>query len=236
MTHARAGAVAQTMVVCLIVGVMGLAVPRASATSSGTSCTPVARDPAGDWGSNAAPTLGSVGNTLGADLVSACIAMPDKRTIDFEIGVHQLSSAHATSIPTGYVWHFTVARQLVELVSCELDDTTPACLQMDSKQTQSAALFALLLTDPVRGKTAALDVVLATFDPTHNSITIPVPISAFPFGIYGSKIVGSRRVGGFAIGSYTGALVESNDASAPEYRVPNDTMNTSRAFLIGPRR
>lgn len=193
----------------------------------------VGTDPEGDWGSNADPTLGPIGEPLGQDLVEAVIDMADKETVNFVIKVTSLPAPGGMPELTRYTWNLSVDGELVELDGKYTNYSRGACDPTSGNcpppRDPGAAPFL------VRGNCASngaavvceeLGKVEAAFDPAKGTITIPVPLEMMS-GKPGSLIAGATQAdSGFSGVSAAPSAFYSHSS------VPYDTMTILTTYKV----
>jgi hypothetical protein len=193
----------------------------------------VGTDPAGDWGTNADPTLGPLGGPLGQDLVEASIGLADAKTLNFVIKVSSLPPNGGVPEGTRYTWELMVDGNFVELDGKWSNYTRGACDPTGNScpPPRDPGMQPFL----VRGDCAAatqvvackeLGLVHATFDPAAGTITIPVPlamIKAKP----GTKIEGGTQ----ADSTFSGVSAVPS-AFYSQASLPYDTLMPTKAFVL----
>jgi hypothetical protein len=165
----------------LLTMIAAMLAPMAGARADATL---VGEDPRGDWGAAVDPTIGPIGDALGADLITAAIDASDANVVKFVIGVTQLPAPGGTPEAVRYNWSMKVDRKHIELDGkftnysrgiC--DPTAGSC--PPPRDPGMSPFF-------VRGNCAVvgsvnqcteLGIVQASFDAAAATITIPVPLS-----------------------------------------------------------
>lgn len=212
----------------------------------------VGTDPTGDWGSNAAPVVGPVGQTLGVDLVRASIGK-SRGGIRFVIEVAELpeSPTSVGGLPAGYVWDFIVGEDdgVFELASCEPswaipNDLAPCASYYESEGYSSAGTIPFLLSwwPPQDGSAGiaprSLDIVEAELDYSKRTLSMVVPLSRLgsptdgTAAERGSIIGGSTLYAEGAVHTYSLITTFSSDETSPIRRIPKDVLDVTEAYRI----
>lgn len=196
----------------------------------------VGTDPAGDWGDNTAPGAGAAGDPLNADLINASIGMKDSSTVSFIIGLKTLSERpRPSSLPTAYLWGFTVNGELFELQSCTADLLT--LCQSEADELLYENQFVVLRYDDANGAfiVTATGVVEGRFDSSASKITIDVPLHMLagqgtPQPRSGTKI--DKMPDADGLFSYSPVVYSSNDPNAPGHKIPRDSLTVEETYVI----
>lgn len=222
-----AAALALAMVATTVVALSG------SAANAAKGPTVVGTDPEGDWGSNADPTLGPIGEPAGQDLVEAAIGMADKSTINFVITVSSLPPNGGVPEATRYTWQTAVNGEQIEIDgkwsnysrgTC--DPTSGNCPPPRDPGMQPFLIRGECASNGAAVACKELGIVKATFDAAAGTITIPVPLSligAKP----GVKITGATQAeSGFSGVSAAPSAFYSHSAA------PYDTLTVTKTFVV----
>lgn len=220
--------------------IAALLVPAVSAKGKKKAAGPVtvAKDDAGDWGSNvdpaAAPLLGAAGAAYGQDLVEASIAK-DGANINFAIKVAGLPPTGGIPEFARYSWDFTVNGEAFGMSGNFTDYARGVCYPAHTNSCPPPK-------DPgmqpfyVRqgpctigsGGIAECNLVAtaqATFDAASGTITIPIPAEAIG-AKSGAKI-------GPGVNSVFGATIYAAPAAVTSNAAgPHDTMVSTVTYKV----
>ena len=162
----------------------GMAVTLSGAAHAKTSkATLVGKDPAGDWGSNADPNIGPLGDSSGQDLIEAHISAVGKNIV-FVIKVTNLPSNGGVPEAVRYTWEMMVGGKFVELDgkwsnysrgAC--DPTSGNCPPPRDPGMQPFLVRGECVNNGATVQCKELGIIQATFDPATGEITIPVPMA-----------------------------------------------------------
>jgi hypothetical protein len=210
----------------------GSAVPAHAAKAAKPAV--LGTDAAGDWGANADPNLGPLGDVLGQDLTSASITQ-DGDNVNFVIGVNALPPNGGAPEVSRYTWNFNVGKAHLELDgkwtnysrgTC--DPTAGTCPPPRDPGQQPFVLRGDCATDnslPVALTFCQeLALIQATFDPATATITIPVPLEALK-AKKGTKILPGTNIFGGSISAAPSAFLTSGN-------FPMDTLTVTKPFVV----
>lgn len=195
----------------------------------------VAKDDAGDWGSNVDATIGPVGAALGQDLVEASIVAADAKTVNFVIKVAGLPPTGGIPEFVRYSWDFTVNGDAFGMSGNFTDYARGICYPAHTnscpppKDPGPAPFYVrqgpCTIGSGGLGECNLVATATATFDAASGTITIPIPADAI--GVKpGSKIgPGANAVFGATIYAAP-AAVTSNAAG------PHDTMISTVTYTV----
>jgi hypothetical protein len=191
----------------------------------------VGKDPAGDWGENADPTLAPLGDVFGQDLVTASIQMADKKTVNFIIGLNALPPNGGMPEFSRYKWSFLVDGDYVELDGKYTNYSRGACDPTSGQcpPPRDPGLYPFL----VRGNCGAvgsvttceeLGTVHATFDAASATITVPAPLD----------LIGAKKRSKIAPGTtvFGGSLYAAPSVLLTNNSMPLDTMIVTKTFRV----
>ena len=211
-----------------------LAVGAVVAGPAGAAAKPlvVGTDPVGDWGANADPTLGPLGDPLGQDLVSASVSA-DSKTANFVIALNSLPPAGGMPEISRYTWDLAVDGKFTELDGkftnysrgvC--DPNGGACPPPRDPGMQPFFVRGNCTTDSTANITNCQEIgtVQATFDAAAGTITIPVPLSLIK-AKPGSKIAPATNIFG-------GSISASPATYYSESVYPMDTLVVTKTYTV----
>ncbi len=215
----------------LVVG--ALLAPAAQAGKKSKGPVVLGTDPAGDWGANADPNLGAVGDALGQDLVEAAIETVDKTTLNFVIKVNSLPATGGVPEVSRYTWDFAVDGEAVQLDGkftnysrgvC--DPTSGAC--PPPRDPGQQPFFVRGECGVAEGTNVTLckelGVVKATFDAAAGTITIPVPMELIG-AKKGSKVTGGTGIFGGTVEAMPAAFFTSGN-------FPADSLTVTTTYVV----
>lgn len=216
--------------------IAALLVPSVSAKPSKPAV--VAKDDAGDWGSNvdpaAAPLLGAAGAAYGQDLVEASIAK-DGANINFVIKVAGLPPTGGIPEFARYSWDFTVNGEAFGMSGNFTDYARGVCYPAHTnscpppKDPGTQPFYVrqgpCTIGTGGLGECNLVATAKATFDAAAGTITIPVPAEAI--GAKAGSKIGPGVNSVFAATIYAApAAVTSNSAG------PHDTMTSTVTYKV----
>ncbi|MGH2748493.1 MAG: hypothetical protein ACRDKB_11275 [Actinomycetota bacterium] len=228
----RAGALAAILSAVLVAATFGS--PSGYAADQGKKkkgAMVVGEDPAGDWGENADPTLGPLGDPLGQDLVAASIEMADKKTVNFIIGLNALPPNGGMPEFSRYKWSFLVDGEYVELDGKYTNYSRGACDPTSGQcpPPRDPGLHPFLVRGncgDVGGVTTCeeLGTVQATFDAASATITVPTPLD----------LIGAKKRSKIAPGTtvFGGSLYAAPSVLLTNNSMPLDTMVVTKTFRV----
>jgi hypothetical protein len=199
----------------------------------------VGTDAAGDWGTNADPTLGDtpIGDTLGQDLVGASIGMTeDKKSLNFIFQLNALPPSGGMPEFSRYTWDFTVdGGDTIELDgkftnysrgAC--DPTSGQCPPPRDPGMQpflvrgACTVEALVVTNLTICEELAR--VQGVFDAAAGTITVTVPLEAIK-AKPGSKIAGATGTFGTTVNAAPSGFLTMSG-------FPMDGLVTTKTFVV----
>ena len=194
--------------------------------------TVVGTDATGDWGANADPTLGPLGDPLGQDLTSASITS-DGKNVSFIIGLNSLPANGGIPEISRYTWDFHVDGEYTEIDGkwtnysrgvC--DPTAGSCPPpRDPGQQPFFVRGNCALVEGTNVQTCEeMGVVQGVFDPAAATITVTVPMEMIG-AKKGSKITGGANIFGGSISAAPAAFLTSGN-------FPYDTLTVLKTFVV----
>jgi hypothetical protein len=190
----------------------------------------IGTDPAGDWGANADPSIGPLGDALGLDLTTATLEMADAATVNFIIGVNSLPPSGGVPEVARYTWNFNVGDEAFQLSGAFTEyargicnPTTPNSCPPPRDPGMSP--FFLRSGSCLVGEECIEEgLVHATFDAASATITIPVPLEMIR-AKNGSKIIPG-------VTNFGGTIYAVPAAFVTNASMPFDTLTASKTFVV----
>jgi len=206
----------------LIAGLAAVFVLPSTSVAAGKTKR-LAKDPAGDWGSNVDPTISPVGDALGQDITGASMGR-NKKNLNFIIELNSLPPNGGAPEVSRYQWAFNVNGNAFELDGKYTNYSRGACDptsgQCPPPRDPGMQPF-MLRGNCVSGTVITceeLGFVHATFDADKATITIPVPLKTLKAKPR-SKVLG-------------GTITTSPAAFFTASAGPNDTLTISKIYKI----
>lgn len=210
------------------------AVPVPAVAAKASKPLVVGTDAAGDFGTNADPTVAPVGAAMGMDLIEAAIQKADAKTLNFIIKVTGLPPTGGTPEVARYVWTMQVDGELLQLDGKWTNYTRGTCdptaATCPPPRDPGMGPFMVRGNCTDNGGTAVtceeIGLVNATFDAAAGTITIPVPLEmlgAEP----GSKIINGTQAGS----GFTGVWAIPS-AWASQSSMPLDDLMPLKTFVV----
>ena len=210
-------------IITTAVAALAVALVLPSAPASAGKTVKLAKDPAGDWGSNVDPTISPLGDALGQDIIGAAMSS-DKKNVNFIIELNSLPAIGWAPEVTRYQWEFSTKAGAFELDGKFTNYSRGACDptsgQCPPPRDPGMQPF-MLRGNCVSGTVVTceeLGFIQAQFDAAKGTITIPVPMKAIKVK-RGSKVLG-------------GAITTSPAAFFTVNAGPNDTLSVIKAYKI----
>ena len=213
--------------VAALLGPAGLAAAKGK-KASGPQV--VAKDDAGDWGSNQGDGLSPFGDALGQELVAASIQMAGTKTINFNIQVNSLPPTGGVPEVSRYNWDLTVDGEAFQITGGFTEylrgicnpNVTNSC--PPPRDPGSAPFFIRQGPCTVGNPCEEVGLVHGKFDAATKTITIPVPLS-----VLGAKP--GSKIGPAA--SSLGASIYAAPAVFVSYAdLPHDQMTVTGTFVV----
>ena len=209
---------------------VGALVPGSAMAAKEAAAQEVGKDVAGDWGANADPNMGPLGDPLGQDLIGASIGMADAKTVNFVIALTSLPPWGGIPEASRYNWDFTVNGTAYQLTGGFTEYLRGVCNPLHTNSCpppQDPGPQAFFLRQgpcTVGADCQLLGIFQATFDPATATITIPVPLEAIKAKA-GSKI-------GPGVSTLGGTVYAAPAAMVSYASLPHDTMTVLKTFVV----